>query len=213
MSDKITELGIPQYEITPSVSVALNGLFDHVEQLNAELQRTKTQLSNLQNLIDVEVSPSLPNRRAFIQRLDWAIAMSKRYSGSACVTIFNFADYDSVSRTYGYQAANRTSNYLADFLHNSIRDTDFFARLSDTQYGIIMFFAGFDDVVNKADSMRNSVRQSPMKWNNGLININLSVGVHAITPADSAESAIMAATNAMYTDKQKLKFEEINIKA
>jgi diguanylate cyclase (GGDEF)-like protein len=195
------------------VSIAVTGLLDHVEQLNADLQKGKTQLENLQGLIDVDTSPALPNRRAFIKRLEWSIAMNKRYNGSASVVVFRFNDHDEVNRVYGYQASTRAASYIAEYLAANIRDTDFFARIGENQFGVIMFFAEFDDVKAKAERMRNQLRNNPMRWNNGLINFSMAFGVHAITAADTPESALMAATNAVYTDNQRLKFEEINIKA
>lgn len=213
MSDRLKELGIPQHEITPAVSIAVNGLLDHVEQLNSDLQNRKTQLENLQNLIDVDTTPALPNRRGFIKRLEWTIAMNKRYSGPTSVVVFRFNDLDEVNRVYGYQAGTRATSYVAEYLAANIRDTDFFARIGENQFGILMFFAEFEDVKAKAERMRNQLRNNPLRWNNGLINFSLAFGVHAITPADNPESAIMAATNAVFSDNQRLKFEEINIKA
>ncbi len=213
MSDKLRELGIPPSDITPAVSIALNGLTDHIEQLNAELQNTKQQLENLQDLIDVDSSPALPNRRAFIKRIDWAIAMNKRYSDPTSIVIFKLSDFETINRTYGYQAASRAAGYVAEYLAANVRDTDFFARINETQFGALMFFAEVDDIREKVSRMRGHILQNPMRWNNGVINIPLSCGLHRITSADTPESAILAATNAVFTDQQKQKFEEINIKA
>lgn len=213
MSDRLKELGIPQHEITPAVSIAVNGLLDHINQLNSDLQNRKTQLENLQNLIDVDTIPSLPNRRGFIKRLEWTIAMNKRYGGQTCIASFRLNDLEELARVYGYQASAKAASYVAEYLANNIRDTDFFARIGENQFGALMYFAEFEDVKSKAERMRNQLRNNPMRWNNGLINFSLAYGVHAITAADDPESAIMAATNAVFTDNQRLKFEEINIKA
>jgi diguanylate cyclase (GGDEF)-like protein len=122
-------------------------------------------------------------------------------------------DLEELARVYGYQASAKAASYVAEYLANNIRDTDFFARIGENQFGALMYFAEFEDVKSKAERMRNQLRNNPMRWNNGLINFSLAYGVHAITAADDPESAIMAATNAVFTDNQRLKFEEINIKA
>ena len=139
--------------------------------------------------------------------------MSKRYSGSSGVCVFHFNDFDTIEKIYGYQASTKAASYVAEFLSGQIRDTDFFARIGESQFGIIMFFAEYADIVRKCESICNQLRSFPMKWNNGLINITLSFGVHAVTSADTPEGALLAATSAMHVNSQSQKFEQINLKA
>jgi len=195
------------------VSIAVNGLTDHIDQLNKELQQTKTQLESIQQMVDVDPVSVIPNRHALVKRLSWSIAMNKRYNGPSSIIVFSITDFESISRTYGYQAGSRVGNYVAEFITNNIRDTDYLARINENQYGAIMYFADLADVQAKAERMCAQIRQAPFRWNNSLVNILLAYGVHAITPADDPESAILNASNAMHVNNSKLKFEQINFKA
>ncbi len=213
MSDKLQELGIPQHEITPSVSIAVNGLIDHVNYLNKSLNQLREQFTTLQSLVDIDGGSVIPNRKALIKRLQWSIAMSKRYTGSNSIVTFAISDFDSISRTYGYEAGSRAANYTGEFLANNIRDTDFFARINESQFGVIMYFAESQDVKTKAQKLCNELRNAPFRWNNSVINIGISEGVHAILPSDDAENALTAALNAMFIQDTKTKFEQVNFKA
>jgi len=213
LSAKLEELGIPQYEITPSVSIAVNGLLDHIEQLNKSLTALREQFESLQALVDVDATSTIPNRRALIKRLNWSIAMGKRYSGSATSLVsFSLSDYEQINRTYGYQAGARVAGHVAEFIAANIRDTDFFARINESQFGVIMYFAEFADVKTKAEKLCAELRAMPLRWNNGVINISLAYGVHAITAADDAETALLASLNAVFVQSSKSKFEQINFK-
>lgn len=213
MSDKFKELGIPEYEITPAVSIAVTGLLNHVERLQAELNITRQSLENLQNMVDIEGDVTLPNKRAFLSRLNWSIAMFKRYGGKTAAVIFRITDYEGISGIYGLTAADRSAKLVADFISTNVRDTDYFARLSKDEFGVLMYFAEFEDINKKAESMVMQVRSMPMRWNNSIINIGLSMGVHMVEAADNADAALIAATNASYIFAEQKKFQEINFKA
>lgn len=213
MSDKFKELGIPEYEITPAVSIAVNALANRIEQLEAELGQTRTSLESLQSMVDIEGDITLPNRRAFLSRLNWSIAMYKRYAGKTSALVFRINDYEGIQRVYGFLAATRVAKLVAEFLSSNIRDTDYFARLSKDEFGVLMYFAEYEDVVRKADNLVLRLRAMPMKWNNTVINISLSVGVHLIDKSDSPDGALIATANASHIYEEKKKFEEINFKA
>lgn len=213
MSDKLLELGIPQHEITPAVSIAVNGLLDHVDHLSKSLQKSKDQLEHLQQMVDIDPISIVPNRKALQKRLNWSIALHKRHTYPAAIVAFSINDYDSISNTYGYQAGSRVASYVAEFISGNIRDTDYFTRINESQFGVIMYFAQFEDVKTKAEKLCSQLRQSPFRWNNGIINVVIASGTHMLTAADDAESALTSALNAMYVDNSKIQFEAINFKA
>lgn len=213
MSDKLKELGIPDYEITPAVSIAVSGLLAHVDKLQTQLSIAVQSLENLQSMVDIEGDITLPNRRAYLSRLNWSIAMFKRYGGKTSAVVFRMDDYDGIAGIYGLSAADRAAKQVAEFISKNIRDTDYFARLSKDEFGVLMYFAEAEDINKKTDSMVMQVRGMPLRWNNSTINVALSVGVHSVDSADSADAALIAATNASYIFGEKRKFEEINFKA
>jgi diguanylate cyclase (GGDEF)-like protein len=213
LSDKYTELGIPQHEISPAVSIAVSGLLHQIEHLNNELGQTRLSMEMLQSMVDAEGDVTLPSRKAFISRLNWSIAMHKRYAGKVTVVVFRINDFEEISRSFGTQAINRTVKLVAEFISSSIRDTDYFARIGKDEFGALMYFAEYSDVLAKAQSLVGQLRGMPIKWGNSTINLAVSVGAHLVEVADAPESAILAASNASYIYAEKKKFEEINFKA
>lgn len=211
--NKFRELGIPEYEITPAISIAVSGLLAKIEHLDAELNQTRLNLEGLQNMIDEEGDVTLPSRKAFIKRLEWSIAMFKRHQGKTCVVVFRMADYDGIERLYGTAAVNRAVKLIAEYISTSIRDTDYFARLGKDEFGGLLYFGEYENITKKAEEIAMKLRGMPMSWNNSVVNFGISVGVHMVESADSAESAVLAASNASFVFEEKKKFEEINFKA
>ena len=213
MSDKFKELGIPEYEITPAVSIAVSGLLSHVDQLSAQLSVTRQSLESLQSMVDIEGDITLPNKKAYLSRLNWSIAMFKRYAVKTSAVVFRINDYNGIVSVYGLQAGYRATKLVAEFVSNNIRDTDYFACLEKDEFGALMYFADYDDVIKKLESMIAQLRATPMRWNNSVINLSLAVGVHLVNSSDTADAALIAAANSSFIYEEKKKFEEINFKA
>jgi diguanylate cyclase (GGDEF)-like protein len=213
LSDKLTELGIAPFEVTPSVSIAVNSLLRKIDDLNDELAAQKSTLENLQSLIDVDADLVLPNKKAFLNRINWSVGMHKRYAYLASVVILKIDDFDEIAATYGSRAASVLSNKIASFVPNNIRDTDFFAKISEHEFGLIMYFAEKENIIKKCESVIADLRMNPVKWNNSTINFNLSFGVHQITESDTSANAFNMAHNLVYVAREQKKFEEINFKA
>ena len=213
MSAKLLELGIPEYEITPSVSIAVSGLLNHVEQLSLELATTRQNMEDLRQMVDVEGEITLPNRKAFISRLGWSIDMQRRYAVKTSVVVFKMNDFATIGKVYGTAASARAVKLTAEFISANLRESDYFCRLKPDEFGAIMYFAEYADVVTKCQSVTNDLRAKPLSWNNSIINLNLSFGVHLINTSDSAESALLDATNASFVSEAQKKFEEIDFKA
>lgn len=213
MSDKLNELGIPQSDITPAVSIAVSGLLDHIESLTSQLQLSLRELEDFQKLVDIDSSPIIPNRKSFIKRLRWAIAMMKRHQSPTSAVVFRIDNYSEIQNSYGFAASKETANHVASILSDSLRDTDFFAKLEQEKFGTIMFFAEFENVKNKAQRLCQQVRSRPFEWNNSVIDIEINFGAHLIDSSDDAESALLDATNALYVEKQKQNFTKTDYKA
>src|SRR5579884_1167425 len=79
LSERLSMLGIPENEMTPAVNLAISALLEKLDDLNRELSRTKESLAEIERLVDVDCLAPIPNRRAFMRRLSWAITMHERY--------------------------------------------------------------------------------------------------------------------------------------
>ena len=212
LSDKLTQLGIAPFEVTPSVSIAVGSLLRKIDDLNDELAAQKSTLENLQSLIDVDADLVLPNKKAFLNRINWSVGMHKRYAYLASVVVFRIDDFNEIARIYGSRAASAISNQIASFVPNNIRDTDFFAKISEHEFGLIMYFAEKDNIIKKCESIIADLRTRPVKWNNSIINFGISFGVHQIEQADTGANAFNMAHNLAYVAREQKKFEEINFK-
>src|SRR5690348_14957836 len=88
VSERLAMLGIPEAEMTPSVNLAVSALLEKLDDQSRELSRTRESLSEIERLVDVDCLAPIPNRRAFMRRLSWAITMHERYGHPSTILYF-----------------------------------------------------------------------------------------------------------------------------
>ena len=206
LADKrIAMLGIPDSELTESVQMALSVLFEKMDDMSEALGKTQTALTEMESLVDVDCLTPLPNRRAFMRRLDWALAMQSRYGHKASLIFFDLNDFKKLNDTYGHAAGDAALQHVATMLNTIKRDSDFMARLGGDEFAVIMFHAGEEDSKRRASQIADQISNTPFDYDGKSIQVKSSAGCYATQPGDTAEFALHQADLAMFADKEMRK--------
>lgn len=213
LTERMAVLGIPENEMTPSVTLAVSALMEKVDTLQYELQRTRESLTEMERLVDVDCIAPVPNRRAFMRRLSWAIAMHERYDHPSSVLYFDVNEFKSINDTHGHAAGDAAIKHISRLLLDSMRESDFLARIGGDEFAIIMYYASTDDAEKRGAMIAEKIRRTPLVWNGRSITMTIAEGCYSIKKGDDAETALGAADMAMYIDKKRSKAALINTKA
>lgn len=207
LAEKIALLGIPANEMTANVNLAVSALLEKVDDLSRELTRARENLNELEQLVDVDCLTPIPNRRAFMRRLSWAIAMHERYNHPLSVLFFDLNGLKQINDSYGHAAGDIAIRHTAQILSENTRDSDFLARLGGDEFALIMYYADQAHAKERSGKIVEKVRSRPFHWNGQQIFLNLACGVYELKKGDNAETALANADTAMYVDKKRLKAE------
>jgi len=203
---RLATLGIPSSEFTPSVSLAISALFEKIDDLNRELIRTKEHLNELEQLVDVDVLAPIPNRRAFMRRLEWAIALHERYNQPVSVLFFDLNYFKELNDNYGHACGDAALRHAANTLVAATRDSDFVARMGGDEFAVILFHSDYENSIKRAQAINNRITsENVFKWNGNPMPITLSVGVYSVKVGDTPDSALSNADTAMYVEKRRFK--------
>lgn len=200
-SELIAEFGIASHEITPSVAAALAAMLEKLDAQSRELRKAQKELLEIQELIDFQGPVPLPNRRAFLKKIAWAIAMNERHGTFSSVVSVAISNMAEIERVYGYEVRDKVRSYVVAVITERLRDTDFFGRLGPDEYGIVMFSANLEQAQEKASYLAYKVEETPYFWNGKKIQVKMAAGAHLIRKADDPEGSLSAANTAMYVDK------------
>ena len=205
MTDRLVMLDIPEAEMTPAVSLAVSALLEKLDDVNRELSRTKDSLSEIERLVDVDCLAPIPNRRAFMRRLSWTITMHERYGHPSAILYFDINEFKQINDRYGHAAGDLAIRHVAQLLSNTMRESDFLARIGGDEFAVIMYYANEDAAKKRGAKIVEKLQKTPFNFNGKQLTVAAAFGYYAIRSGDDAESALSSADMSMYVDKRRSK--------
>jgi diguanylate cyclase (GGDEF)-like protein len=213
MVERIATLGIPPREMTESVTLAVSALLEKLDDTSRELGRAQVNFTELEQLVDVDVIAPVPNRRAFMRRLAWAISMHERYGHPCSILYFDLNDFKQVNDTYGHAAGDDVIRHVCQILLDALRDSDFMARLSGDEFAIIMYYAHLEDARERGAMIAQRLARSPIAFGVGQFFVTAACGAYEVAKGDDSRAALAAADAAMYAEKRRFKEASRNVTA
>ena len=146
----------------------------------------------------------LPNRRALDMEMDRAIAHATRNESLLALCMLDLDSFKPVNDTYGHDAGDQVLRIVAQRLPQSLRKTDFIARIGGDEFVVLVEnLDHLDPLEAILDTIGSSI-SAPITLEDGqLVSIGLSMGV-AIYPfaeGDNPDALLRLADQALYESK------------
>ncbi len=145
----------------------------------------------------------LINRREFENRLNAAL-LSVQSNAEVCHVLM-YLDLDQfkvVNDTCGHQAGDRLLKQVTGVLQTRLRTSDVIARLGGDEFGVLLEHCTSAEAMPIADSLRQAIRDFRFVWQDGTLNVGVSIGYVEINAcSDSIASVMSAADVACYAAK------------
>lgn len=129
---------------------------EELRRLNAELSAQKALLeklnATLHHMAMVDALTHLPNRRLLIDRVEQAIAASKRSRQWGAVLFIDSDNFKAMNDAHGHQAGDVLLQSIARRLVGAVRERDTVARLSGDEFVVML-----DDLGTSADDAKARV--------------------------------------------------------
>lgn len=203
--EKLSLLGIPEAEMTPSVQFAVSALLEKLDDQTRELSRTKESLAEIERLVDVDCLAPIPNRRAFMRRLSWAINMHDRYGHPSTILYFDINDFKRINDELGHSAGDLAIRHVAQLLTSMMRESDFVARIGGDEFAVIMYHATEEAARKRGLRIVEKLTKTPFTFNGRHVVVMAAFGCYSVRIGDDAESCLASADMSMYVDKRRSK--------
>ena len=163
----------------------------------------KALLSSLESKALRDPLTKLANRYVFTDRLDQAMAESKRSSNSKALMVVDLNDFKVVNDQYGHAAGDQLLRNVAARLKQSLRVSDTVARLGGDEFGVLLAGATSEKLAVAIANKLTSNLNQPMTIGDRELMVTASIGV-ALSPADgvTSKTLLSRADGAMYFAKQ-----------
>lgn len=194
---------IPEAARNPELIEAVETLLEEAGHLRAALARAYQRIASLENIADRDSLVPVFNRRAFMRELARTIAFCNRYGTVASVVFLDINGMKQINDTFGHGAGDSILVAAGELLAGEIRQSDVIGRLGGDEFGVILMQAGRDAAMQKAASLARLISETPIRLETARVRLTAAHGVHTLRESDTPLSALQAADQAMYRDKER----------
>ncbi|MGE5386190.1 MAG: diguanylate cyclase domain-containing protein [Betaproteobacteria bacterium] len=160
--------------------------------------------NELERRASYDALTGLPNRTLLFDRLDQAIAHSRRHDELFAFLFLDLDGFKAVNDRGGHEAGDQVLRIVAERFRAVLRESDTLARLGGDEFAVIapeLLFG--DDVIPVAQKLCDTLK-SPITFGGRDYTVGVSIGI-ALFPAaaDDASGLYRAADTAMYAAKEQ----------
>src|SRR5215216_3779401 len=176
--------------------------------VSTDISERKALEDELERRASHDPLTGLPNRPAFVDRLEQALRRTRRRKNSRNKVGVLFMDLDgfkTINDSLGHEAGDRFLVTVAERLKNRLRPEDVLARFGGDEFAVLL-----EDVASVSEAIRVAQRiaedlQEPLAVNSHQVSVSTSVGI-ALGSAhtnDDPEGMLRKADAAMYRAKEQ----------
>jgi len=144
----------------------------------------------------------LPNRAAFAERLNRALAQARRLGTKLGVMYIDLDGFKAVNDVHGHDAGDALLQEVAERIRRCVRDYDVVARLGGDEFAVLTVTLS-DGSLEVAAERIALARALPVELDAGAVRVTASIGVAGFPESASAATDLLKlADEAMYRAKR-----------
>ncbi len=145
----------------------------------------------------------LINRREFENRLTAAVENARADASARHALLYLDLDqFKLVNDTCGHPAGDQLLKQITGVLQSRVRSRDTLARLGGDEFGILLQSCSLEQALRIADGLRQAIRDFRFIWQDGVLELGVSIGIVEITSDTPTVASVMSAADvACYSAK------------
>jgi diguanylate cyclase (GGDEF)-like protein len=181
--------------------VRMTSIIEENERLHTAMLEMRNRIAELEQLADTDTLTPLPNRRAFMRRLEAVVQYAARHDTPAAVLYIDLDGLKRINDDHGHHAGDAVLLHLARLLTYSLRATDMVARIGGDEFGLILDHLNEADAKAKAKALVDYVSAEHVDVGAARILIRVTIGLAMVRAGESVASLIERADAAMYANR------------
>jgi diguanylate cyclase (GGDEF)-like protein/PAS domain S-box-containing protein len=144
----------------------------------------------------------LPNRRAFLERLESAVQNAHEHDGRHVVAFLDLDRFKIVNDRFGHATGDRLLREIARVMGRVVRGGDVLARIGGDEFALLLSDCRMADARRVAEKMRTAVDAYRIEHGGEVLGVGVSIGLAPIDPQTlSAAQSLADADRACYLAK------------
>lgn len=180
----------------------LHSSFEYLQLIESDSERLHDELNKVRLLSLTDEYTGLPNRRAFIRRLDDEIARVQRYNTPLSVVLIDLDNFKAVNDQYGHPAGDAVLAWYAQNVLPTFRHYDMVARYGGEEFAVLFPSTTEDGAERALNKIRKRITNAVCEYEGADISVpTFSAGLTIYRAGDTQSTLIKRADKALYHAK------------
>lgn len=189
-------------EANRALSTRLDSTHSHLQTVKTDTQQLNEELTRVHLLSLTDDLTGLPNRRAFMRRLEDEVGRVQRYGSPLALALLDLDDFKAVNDKYGHTAGDEVLRCFAANMLSTFRHHDMVARYGGEEFAILLPNTDAEGVMHALRKVQKRTTESHYSYNNVAAPMpTFSAGVALYSSGESFTSLIERADAALYRAK------------
>ncbi len=175
---------------------------NYLKILESDSQQLGDELARVHLLSMTDELTELPNRRAFMRRLEDEIGRVQRYGYSLTLALIDIDHFKSINDNYGHAGGDEVLRVFCQKVLTAFRHHDMIARYGGEEFAVILPNTDHEGAMHALLKVKNEASETIIKFNGYEFPLNtFSAGVTMYRPGETPSSLIERADTALYRAK------------
>ena len=182
----------------------LNETHDFANMVRQSSQQLSQELKQVRVLSLTDELTELPNRRAFMQRLDEELQRAKRYRSGFCVALMDLDHFKQINDTYGHATGDEMLRNYANNILSVLRRSDMVARYGGEEFAIIFPYTTLEEARQALEKVKLKALKTVIPHNGGVVRApGFSAGLVVCKSNEDADTLMDRADRLLYSAKER----------
>ena len=174
-----------------------------VRSLQTERDELTTALRDTEALSLTDELTGLPNRRAFVQRLDQELSRLQRTGQPLAMVLLDIDNFKGVNDRHGHYVGDMILRSYAQSMVRELRQHDLLARYGGEEFVLLLPETSLDDARNALVKLARRIGREPLAAGDTCIDLpTFSAGIACLRSGESAMALINRADQSLYLAKR-----------
>ena len=186
-----------------ALSDKLRSSKDYLELVKNDSEELRDELDKVRLLSLTDEYTSLPNRRAFMRRLEDEIGRAQRYETPLALAIIDLDKFKTINDKYGHAAGDEVLRWYAQNVLSIFRHHDMVARYGGEEFSVLLPNTNDEGALRALNKVRGRAADSTWDFEGSVLPApTFSAGLTLYTPGEPPSSIIDRADKALYRAKR-----------
>jgi diguanylate cyclase (GGDEF)-like protein len=180
----------------------LHSSFEYLQIIKSDSERLHDELNKVRLLSLTDENTGLPNRRAFVRRLDDEIERAQQYDVPLSLAIIDLDNFKEINDQYGHPAGDAALSWYAEQALPIFRHYDMVARYGGEEFAVLFPGTTGEGGRQALAKMRRHIIAARFEYDGKKIDVpTFSAGVTSYLPGDTEATLFKRADKALYRAK------------